>query len=321
MAVRLQSVTRLVNRQFHRKDRFVDGVLVVDKPQGLTSHDVVAVARRCLKESRIGHTGTLDPLATGVLPLACGRATRLVRFLSASEKDYEATIRFGVTTDSYDVTGTEISRSTRVPAREAVVGALDSLRGDHLQMPPAFSAKKIAGQRAYAMARRAEPVGLKPVPVRLMSVDLLEFTGPTARVALSCSAGFYVRSFAHAVGEQVGTGACLEALRRTRSGPFELSGAITLEDLQRDPAGAAGRAVPLDRLLPDLPGARLTDEGRTRVSHGQDVGSAHLWPEDSGCLALRGADWVRLLDSGGQLLALGTRTHNPDALHPAVVLL
>ena len=296
----------------------IDGVLVVDKPQGLTSHDVVAVARRCLHESRIGHTGTLDPLATGVLPLACGRATRLVRFLSASEKQYEATIRFGVTTDSYDVTGTETGRSDRVPTREAVEGALDSLRGEHLQMPPAFSAKKVAGQRAYAMARRAEPVALRPVPVRLVDVSLLELTGATARVALSCSAGFYVRSFAHAVGEQVGTGACLEALRRTRSGLFDLSDAVTLDDMQRDPAAAAGRAVPLDRLLPDLPGARLTDEGRSRISHGQDVDRGHVWPEDSACFER--AEWVRLLDGGGRLLALGTPARNASALHPAVVL-
>jgi len=187
-------------------------------------------------------------------------------------------------------------------------------------MPPAFSAKKVAGQRAYAMARRAEPVALQPVPVRLMATDLLEFTGASARVALSCSAGFYVRSFAHAIGEQVGTGACLEALRRTRSGTFDLSHAVTLDDLQRDPMGAASRAVPLERLLLDLPSARLTDEGRSRVSHGQDVDRAHVWPEDSACLEAHAAEWVRLLDSGGRLIALGTPSSSPHALHPTVVL-
>lgn len=298
----------------------MDGVLVVDKPQGLTSHDVVAVARRCLNESRIGHTGTLDPLATGVLALACGRATRLVRFLTASEKHYDATIRFGVTTDSYDITGTEVSRSDKTPAREALERALNSLRGDHLQMPPIYSAKKVGGQRAYELARRAEPVALKPVPVRLTTVELVEFTGVTARVTLACSAGFYVRSLAHTVGELVGTGACLETLRRTRSGLFDLSAAVTLEDLQRDPTGAAGRAVPLDRLLPDLPGARLTEEGRNRISHGQDVDRTHVWPEDSACLEPRPAEWVRLLDSSGRLLALGTPGRSQHALHPAVVL-
>jgi tRNA pseudouridine55 synthase len=171
------------------------------------------------------------------------------------------------------------------------------------------------------MARRAEPVELQPVSVRLIAVDVLEFTRPLLRVALSCSAGFYVRSFAHAIGVQVETGACLEALRRTGSGPFDLSNAVALDDLQRDPADAAGRAVPLDQLLLDLPGARLTDEGKSRVSHGQDVGRAHLWPEDSGCLDSRAAEWVRLLDSGGRLLALGTPAGSPHAaLHPTVVL-
>ncbi len=298
----------------------MDGVLVADKPQGLTSHDVVAVARRCLKEPRIGHTGTLDPLATGVLPLACGRATRLVRFLSSSTKDYDAVIRFGLTTDSYDVTGTEVSRSGRVPTRDAIEAALQSLLGDQVQVPPAFSAKKVGGQRAYAMARRAEAVVLEPVPVRLARVDLLEFTGASVRVALSCSAGFYVRSFAQELGERVGTGACLEALRRTRSGPFDVSNAVALGELQRDPEGAAARAVPLERLLLELPGARLTDEGRARVSHGQDVDGAHVWPEDSACLETGPSQWVRLLDSGGQLLALGTPSRTPRALHPAVVL-
>ena len=298
----------------------MDAVLVVDKPQGLTSHDVVAVARRCLKESRIGHTGTLDPLATGVLPLACGRATRLVRFLSASDKDYDATIRFGLTTDSYDVTGIEVSRSANVPSRAEVETALRSLIGDHLQVPPAFSAKKVAGQRAYALARRAESVALQPVPVHVSSVNLIEFHGDSARVTLSCSAGFYVRSFAHAIGEHVGTGACLASLRRTRSGSFDLSAAVTIDDLQRDPLGAAGQAVPLEQLLLDFPGARLTGEGRSRVSHGQDVDGAHIRPEDSACLETGANQWVRLLDDGGQLVALGTPARRPHALHPAVVL-
>lgn len=304
----------------------MDGVLVVDKPQGLTSHDVVAVARRCLKESRIGHTGTLDPLATGVLPLACGRATRLVRFLSSSEKDYEAVIQFGLTTDSYDVTGSEVCRSGKVPTRDAVESALQSLRGEHMQVPPAYSAKKVAGQRAYALARRAEPVALEPVAVRLTRVELRGVTGATANVSLTCSAGFYVRAFAHELGMLLGTGACLESLRRTRSGQFDLAAAVSLEDMQRDPIAAAGRAVPLDRLLLEFPGARLTDEGRNRVSHGQDVDSAHLWPEDSACLDTGPPPWVRLLDGAGRLLALAraadgvTPSRGPRALHPAVVL-
>jgi tRNA pseudouridine(55) synthase len=143
----------------------MDGVLVVNKPQGLTSHDVVAVARRSLHERRIGHTGTLDPLATGVLPLACGQATRLVRFFVSSDKEYEATVRFGVATDSYDITGAQTANSGLVPTAAAIEAALEPLRGDYEQVPPAFSAKKIGGERAYAKARRDEAVTLSAVPV------------------------------------------------------------------------------------------------------------------------------------------------------------
>src|SRR5688572_22860671 len=148
----------------------MNGVLIVDKPQGITSHDVVAAARRLLGEPRIGHTGTLDPMATGVLPLAIGRATRLVRFLSSSDKDYDATIRFGLTTDTYDITGTEASRSGRTPDIDSVLRALDQLRGDYLQMPPPFSAKKIGGKRAYDLARQQREVTLASVPVRVARV-------------------------------------------------------------------------------------------------------------------------------------------------------
>src|SRR5690349_10911855 len=178
----------------------MDRVLVVDKPEGLTSHDVVITARRVLHEKRIGHTGTLDPLATGVLPLACGRATRLVRFLTASDKDYEAEILFGVTTDTLDVTGEEVTRTGAAPARDALESALATFVGEQMQVPPAYSAKKVGGRRAYALARNDEPVALEPARVRLDRIDLLEFGHPStslgtrARITLTCSAGFYVRS-------------------------------------------------------------------------------------------------------------------------------
>ncbi len=161
----------------------MDGVLVIDKPQGLTSHDVVAAARHALGEKRIGHTGTLDPLATGILPLAVGRATRLVRFLTASDKDYDATIRFGATTDSYDVTGTETGRTDLEPSRDALLAAIQTLTGDYLQPPPPVSAKKIEGRRAYRLARQGQPVALTPVPVRVPRAELLGFGEGRARVA------------------------------------------------------------------------------------------------------------------------------------------
>jgi tRNA pseudouridine55 synthase len=209
----------------------MDGVIVVDKPEGLTSHDVVAAARRLLGEKRIGHTGTLDPLATGVLPLACGRATRLVRFLTASDKEYEATILFGVTTDTLDVTGEETGRSARAPARDEVVVALRTFEGEQMQVPPAYSAKKIAGRRAYELARRDEPVALAPVGVRVSRIELVEYGHDRCCISLTCSSGFYVRALVRDLGEQCGTGATLEALRRTRSGDFTLDEAVDLDTL------------------------------------------------------------------------------------------
>ena len=306
----------------------MDGVIVVDKPEGLTSHDVVAAARRLLGEKRIGHTGTLDPLATGVLPLACGRATRLVRFLSAAEKEYEATVLFGVTTDTLDVTGEEISRSGRVPSREALVAALRSFEGEQLQVPPAYSAKKIGGRRAYELARRDEPVALDPVPVRVSRIELLEYGNDRCRIRLTCSAGFYVRSLVRDLGERCGTGATLEALRRTRSGDFTVDEAIDLDTLGpvRDRTNPETRVpnpgmetalIPMERLLPGFPAVIVTAEGLTRVSHGQQVRPVDLTVE----AAVGAAEWVRLLDSSGALVGLGTPQRLSGFLHPEVVLI
>jgi tRNA pseudouridine55 synthase len=293
----------------------MDGVLVVDKPRGMTSHDVVSAARRLLRERRIGHTGTLDPIATGVLPLACGRATRLVRFLSASDKDYTAVIRFGLTTDTYDVAGREVRRTGLQPGRDELDRAIASLRGDYDQTPPVYSAKRVAGRRAYDLAREDVEVVLTPVPVHVPRADILAFTGDRATVALTCSAGFYVRSFAHSLGELVGTGACLEELQRTRSGDFRLESATSLDALQDEPDLAAGWMIPIENLLTSLPSVRLTDEGRIRVSHGREIDQAHV---TEGTLS---GGWVRLMDDAGRLLALGRPGSIPGSLHPTVVLI
>ena len=309
------------------RDASLDGVLVVDKPAGPTSHDVVALARRCLRERRIGHTGTLDPLATGVLPLACGRATRLVRFLTGSTKDYEATIRFGVTTDSYDVTGSETGGTGRCPTVADVERALPSLRGAYLQEPPPFSAKQVAGRRAYALARRQEAVTLPPVQVQVADAALVRLDGAAGTFRITCSAGFYVRAFAHALGQIVGTGACLEALRRTRSGEFGLTRAVTAEALQADPAGVLARLTPMNDLLPDLPFVQLTDEGRDRVAHGRTIEARHAVTGLAEAAGVAPGDrdgdparWVRMLDREGRLMAVGRPEGSPIALHPSIVL-
>ena len=327
------------------------GVLVVDKPSGITSHDVVAVARRALGERSIGHTGTLDPMATGVLPLACGKATRLARFLSASTKDYDATIRFGVTTDTYDITGTRTAEGPARPTRAAVEAALAALSGAYDQMPPPYSAKKVAGRRAYTMARRDEPVVLRAVPVRVTRAALLAFDGDTAAVTITCSSGFYVRSFAHELGRMVGTGACLDALRRTRSGDFTLAAAVPFDLLAAPPGPPQPERLHQltafllrpEALLPELPSVRLTAEGVAWASHGRDLGPAQ-WLDrarldetaagrEASEKEERGASeretpgtaetkrWVRLLDAHGALVAVASPGATEGALHPSVVLI
>jgi tRNA pseudouridine55 synthase len=302
----------------------MDGVLVIDKPQGLTSHDVVAAARRRLGERRIGHTGTLDPLATGVLPLAIGRATRLVRFLVTSEKEYDATVRFGFATDTYDITGAVTHRTDAVPPRDDVLQALQTLSGEYLQRPPAYSAKKVEGRRAYELARSAVPAALQPAPVTVSHVELIDFSGGRARVALTCSAGFYVRTFAHSLGDLVGTGACLEALRRTRSGESTVAAAIRLDDLH-DLALVARHLTPLGALLGHLPAVAVTRQGREHVLHGRELEAGDYAPvpatSSPSPRASSVAAWVRLLDTDGGLLGMATSGSRPGSLHPSLVLM
>ena len=309
------------------------GVLVVDKPSGITSHDVVAVARRALGERGIGHTGTLDPMATGVLPLAIGKATRLVRFLSGSDKDYDAVIRFGRATDTYDATGTTTAESPMRPTRTAVEFGLLALSGTYDQMPPSYSAKRVDGRRAYAMARRDQPVELKAVPVTVSRAVLTAFDDDTASVSITSSAGFYVRSFAHELGRMLGCGACLEALRRTRSGEFTLAAAAPFELIaggQGLDAGArmsriAELMVPPGALLQSLPAVRVTAEGLDWVAHGRDLGPPQTLRaavvRDASWLEEEPESWVRLLDEAGHLVALATRRPASPLLHPSVVLI
>ena len=263
----------------------MDGLLVIDKPAGPTSHDVVARMRRVLGESRIGHTGTLDPAASGVLPLVLGRATRLARFMSGSNKRYEAVVRFGQATDTYDAEGVPVGgRSLAVPTREQVESALDAFRGTFEQQPPAFSAKKVAGRRSYEAARAARqpaspgPPGLPalpvlpaPVTVTVHHLAIVDLAADCATLTLECSAGFYVRSLAHELGVTLGIGAHLAALRRTASAGLTLADAIPLDAAERSRDAAAAAIVPIERMLQDLPSVVLGREDVERVTHGQDV--------------------------------------------------
>lgn len=293
----------------------LDGVLVLDKPVGPTSHDVVARARRALGTPKIGHTGTLDPLASGVLPLVIGRATRLARFLSASVKEYEATVAFGRATDTCDAAGETTSESVERPSASAVEAALAAFRGAFAQTPPVFSAKKIDGERAYRLARQAAPVAPAPVTVTVEALDLIEYGRDAVRLRMRVSAGFYVRSLAHDLGVALGCGGHLAALRRTRAGAFTLADALGFDRLtpgHRDALAAC--LLPLERMLPDLPEARLTDAGRVRVGHGRDVG-----PGDLAGPAPLTTGPVRLMGPDGRLVAIAEAAPG-GALHPSVVL-
>ena len=314
----------------------MDGLLVVDKPAGPTSHDVVARLRRVLRETRLGHTGTLDPMATGVMLLVAGKATRLAKFLSGCDKSYDAVIRFGFATDTADAQGQPIGPigGGPMPSREAIDAALDACRGTFLQQPPAFSAKKIDGQRSYKLARaarlepsRSEPPNLPAPPalpalasVTAHDIRIVSLEGDRVTLTVDCSAGFYIRSLAHDLGERLGIGAHLAALRRTRTGDFALDRAITLDAAERDPAQAAAALVPLAGMLPGLPALVLTADGMRRVAHGQEIRPGdQLSPSHSQPSAISPQPFVRLLNSGGELVAIAEPTPT-GALHPSVVL-
>ncbi|MFN8095865.1 MAG: tRNA pseudouridine(55) synthase TruB [Vicinamibacteria bacterium] len=301
----------------------MDGVLVVDKPAGPTSHDVVDRARRALRERRIGHTGTLDPFATGVLPLCVGRATRLARFLSGGEKVYRASVRLGFATTTDDRTGEPLSppRPSDV-AGEALGEALAAFVGTFDQVPPAFSARHVGGRRLYELARNGEAAPRTATPVTVQALDLVSREGDCLELEVRCSAGTYVRAIARDLGERLGTGGHLVALRRTRSGAFDLSRAVPGDRLD---ASASAAIVPVRELLPELPSVRVGARGRSFVAHGRDLGPADV----DGPFPGPEHDVVRVIDDSGELVALASpRRFEPgasglprlEALHPDVVV-
>lgn len=302
---------------------FPDGVIVVDKPAGPTSHDVVAVMRRIVRGRKVGHTGTLDPLASGVLPLVLGKATRLAQFLSSAEKEYDAEIALGTSTTTLDRGGEVVTRDRARTVADLTPAMIDeavaAYRGTYLQQPPIFSAKKIDGDRAYDLARRNAPVRLHPVQVTASALDVVEWRGDILRLRLVCSAGYYVRSLADAIGERLGTGAHLAALRRTRSGEFTLADAVGLDVVDRSPGEAASRVIPLTALLPSLPAVTLTPEGASLAARGGFIAPSHV---SSSPTSFPKNGRVRLLDPDGRLVAIAEPRAGGVAgfLHPGIVL-
>jgi len=314
-------------RDSHEKSAGPDGVLVVDKATGPTSHDTVATARRLLRTRRVGHTGTLDPLASGVLPLVVGRATRLARFLSEGPKVYVARVRLGATTETDDAQGTPVPSSGPSPSLADVEGALPRFLGRQLQRPPAYSAKKVQGVRAYALARASIDPVLEPAAVEVHALTVRSWTPDVLELTIACSKGFYVRAFARDLGEALGCGGYLLALRRTQSGEFDLDQAARLDELDEDSARA--KLVPLHALLRGLPTAELDSPDAARIAHGAPVRSDSVlrWfpPAADAWLAPPGgaeAQFVRLVNTDGSLLAVALRSGSGPALplHPQVVL-
>ncbi len=279
-----------------------DGVLLVDKHEGLTSHDVVDVARKLLGTRRIGHTGTLDPAATGLLVLCVGRAGRLQSFLTGFEKTYEGTILFGVATDTYDAEGTPVGTPHPSPEPDTarLAEACRALTGEILQVPPPYSARKVGGKKSYELARAGEAVPLPPKAVTVRAFEVLGIDGAVARFRVTCTSGTYVRSLAHDVGRALGTGAHLASLRRTSIGPFRLEDAKTLAALEAVPPAerlTPPAWVPLSEVPLPFPAVALApaEAAKVRSGHGVPV----KIPADAAP-----AGMVRLT-SGGDLLALG----------------
>jgi tRNA pseudouridine55 synthase len=306
------------------RDADVHGALIVDKPDGPTSHDVVDRARRALGTRRIGHTGTLDPFATGVLVLCVGKATRLARFLSADAKEYRATVRLGFSTTTDDRTGEPLGPPLPVAVDEARLrAACERLRGEILQLPPAYSARRVGGRRLYELARAGAVTERTASPVIVHSLDVLEVRGDRLEIEVRCSAGTYVRSLARHIGEAIGLGGHLESLRRTRSGAFGLTDAVSGDDLN---AGVVHRLMPLGSLLSDLAPVTVGAAGLELLRHGRDLSREVV---DRGFPEAQPPERMRILGGDGALLALavprgfGARVRGlpvTQVLHPDVVL-
>jgi tRNA pseudouridine55 synthase len=292
-----------MNRAAHSA-RFPDGVLLVDKPEGCTSHDVVEAVRRRLPGLRVGHAGTLDPFATGLLPLSLGRATRLTSWLIRCEKVYQGWTRLGFATDTYDRTGRPMAAPAPAECdRDRLQAVLQSLSGERDQVPPPFSAKKVAGVPLYRRARRGEEVRPDPVRVRIESIELLQVRPDAFEFRVTCSSGTYIRSLAHEVGAMLGCGAHLDSLSRLRCGEFRCEESLPLSELIAAPDEALrSRIIPLRALDLGLPPLRLTAEESARLARGQ-------------LLRVREApaDTCRALRPDGELVAIVVRQQRPGA--------
>lgn len=304
----------------------MDGSLIIDKPEGITSHTVVARVRRVAGTRRVGHSGTLDPFATGVLVVCVGRATRLSQFLVGLDKEYVATIRLGFATDTQDLTGKQITplKSSNDRSLEDVRSVLDEFRGAQMQTPPMYSAKKVAGERLYRAARAGREVERQPVPINVDSIDLIdESPSPLIPnhdgtcdfvVRVRCSSGTYIRTLAHDIGERLGVGGHLAALRRTAVGHFDISRATGLEELEQSGRQAIDSIlVGMAETVSHLPSVELDSDEVKAVTNGREIGvfsEMSTTPERP----------VRLLNEQGGLVAVGDYDQARRVIKPRVVV-
>lgn len=278
----------------------MDGVVNIDKPPRMTSHDVVQKVRTILREKRIGHTGTLDPLATGVLVLCVGKATRIAQYLEAGIKEYEAVMHLGVTTDTLDAEGRVLEKRGYVPpGNEKVLEIVHRFIGQIMQRPPAYSAIKVAGVPSYKLARQGKAEPLKERVVTIHNIKVTAYKDPLVELTVTCSKGVYIRTLCADIGEALGMGAHMTSLVRTRSGRFDIGHSIALKDLAD--LAASGKAdkvlVPITEALADFPTALISDIESARILHGNQVPCP-------GSLANGANDFVKVLDPGGKLLSL-----------------
>ncbi len=302
----------------------MDGILIIDKPENFTSHDVVARLRRILKIKRVGHTGTLDPFATGVLVMLVGKATRLAQFLDKDAKEYEATVRFGFETDTGDRTGER--RITNYELREFSIAELENIledfRGEIRQTPPMYSAKKRDGKKLYELARKGVEVEREPVKVSIFNLEIIESPKTENRrpktedraLRVACSAGTYIRTLAEDIGRKLKTGAHLAELRRTRAGKFDLSKALTLEDLERIAAENRLREVfiSMNEAISHLPEIVLTGTQIKDIQNGKKLRVETKEFADNQTL--------RMIDAEENLLAIGRYSENENFVQPKLVL-
>jgi len=293
----------------------LDGVIVVDKPEGWTSHDVVNKVRKIARTKKVGHLGTLDPIATGVLPLVMERATRLAQFYTRSDKIYEGVVRFGWATTTYDRAGDVVGDKTEIALNpEELERRLEPFRGEILQTPPAVSAKKVEGHRAYDLARRNVEVELEPVEVHVYELAVLEVNGSDAKLRAHCSGGTYMRSIAHDLGQAMGCGAHLHELRRIASGEFELDQARTLEQLSTLAAEErlVDAIIPASKLLPGFPAVFVDDVTAAQIRHGRNFPASPFRSQPA-------AKYVKAVTRTGEMVAVGEAVL-PNLYHPVVVL-